>query len=101
MSYCRFTEGDVYIFLSSDQNKLECCGCILQERKWVDDESYPILKGYLKDVGEIIQDRFDTTQDMLDHLEIHKKNGHYVPDSCIEGLLRDQEENDEIMSKNI
>ena len=38
MSYCRFGEGDVYIFFSVD-HLLECCGCILQEREWVDDES--------------------------------------------------------------
>lgn len=96
MSYCRFLEGDVYIFLASDEKKLECCGCILQEREWVKDENSP-LKGYLRDVGELIQNRFDTTQGMLDHLEIHKNKGHYVPDFCIEGLLRDKEENDKLM----
>ena len=99
MSYSRFVEGDVYIFLAGSENKLECCGCLLQKREWIYDENFPIFKGYFKDVGEIIQNKFDTTQGMLDHLEIHKKNGHFVPDFCIEGLLRDKEENDKLMSE--
>lgn len=96
MSYCRFIEGDVYIFFSTD-NKLECCGCSLQKREWVDDENYPLLKGYFKNIGEIIQTTFSSTQDMLDHLETHKSRGDYVPNFCIEGLLRDKEENDKLM----
>ena len=98
MSYCRFSEGDVYVFLSTD-NLLECCGCFLQETEWVDDETRPILKGYLKKVGEIIQTTFDTTQGMLDHLRVHMDKGHYVPEECIEGLLNDQIENDKTMKE--
>lgn len=97
MSYCRFGEGDVYIFLSTD-HLLECCGCILQEREWVDDES-AFFGGYLKSIGEIIQSRFDTTEDMIKHLELHKEKGDYVPASCIKRLLEDQEENDKLMSE--
>jgi hypothetical protein len=98
MSYCRFGEGDVYIFFSVD-HLLECCGCILQEREWVDDESLSFFKGYLKSIGEIVQTRFDTTADMLKHLELHQEKGHYVPDSCIKRLREDQEENDKLMSE--
>jgi hypothetical protein len=96
MSYCRFIEGDVYIFLNTD-HFLECCGCILQEREWVDDETKPIIKGYFKAVGEIIETWFSTTEDMLTHLQLHKDKGHYIPQSCIDGLLEDQKENDKIM----
>ena len=98
MSYCRFSEGDVYIYLSSDEKLLECCGCILQERKWVKDETAP-FGGYLHATGEIISDRFSTTQEMIEHLEAHKSKGHYVPNFCIEGLLMDQQENDKIMKE--
>ena len=95
MSYCRFGKGDVYIFLSTD-HLLECCGCILQEREWIDDETAP-FKGYFKSIGEIIETDFNTTQGMLDHLELHKSKGHYIPKSCIDRLIEDQEENDKIM----
>ena len=98
MSYCRFLEGDVYIFLSTS-GKLECCGCILQEREWVDDETRPIMKGYLKRIGEIIQTDFSTTQGMLDHLELHKTKGHHIPKHCIDDLIYDQEENDKWMNE--
>lgn len=97
MSYCRFLEGDVYVFFSSS-NLLECCGCSLQEREWIDDET-AFFGGYLKSVGEIIPTEFDNTADMLKHLELHKEKGHYVPDSCIKRLLEDQEENDKLMSE--
>jgi len=99
MSYCRFVEGDVYVFLST-ANLLECCGCFLQEREWVDDESIPFAKGGFKYIGEIIQTAFDTTDGMIKHLELHKEKGHYVPSSCIVALLEDKEENDKIMSEN-
>lgn len=98
MSYCRFGEGDVYIFLSTS-NQLECCGCLLQEREFIPDED-ALLKFYLKPVGERVQTVFHTTEDMIKHLETHKESGHYVPDFCIEGLLRDKEKNDQIMVEN-
>ena len=96
MSYCRFSEGDVYVFLNTDY-LLECCGCILQETEWVKDETMPFFKGHFKPIGEIVQNRFNTTQAMLDHLQLHKDAGHDVPQFCIEGLKRDQLENDELM----
>jgi hypothetical protein len=98
MSYCRFGEGDVYIFLSTS-GLLECCGCILQQTEWVDDDTRPIIKGYLKSVGEIIQTTFDTTQGMLDHLLLHRENEHYIPESCIQDLIYDQDENDQFMKE--
>lgn len=98
MSYCRFGEGDVYVYLSVDHH-LECCGCILQDREFVEDENSPV-GFYLKSIGKIIETNFYKTADMIKHLEIHKESGHYVPDFCIEDLLRDQEENDKIMMEN-
>jgi len=98
MSYCRFIEGDVYVFLDVG-GYLNCCGCILQEREWIDDETRPIIKGYLKSIGEIIETKFYTTADMLKHLELHQEKEQYVPDSCIIGLREDQEENDKWISE--
>jgi len=72
MSYSRFGAGgsDVYVF-SSVEGHLECCGCFLGDQ-W----------------------SYDTTDEMLAHLEEHRAAGHHVPQDCIEGLLADKEEND-------
>jgi hypothetical protein len=88
MSYARFgwDGSDVYVFMCVS-GKLECCGCILQEREWVDDPGYPIFGGYLREVGEIVEHRFDSTQGMVDHLALHRATGHAVPD-CVEPALR-------------
>jgi hypothetical protein len=85
MSYARFGNGsDVYVFTSS--RALECCGCILQHREWVDDPSHAFLKGYFKAVGTIIQTEFDSNEGMIAHLEQHVAAGHDVPDYTFERL---------------
>jgi hypothetical protein len=70
MSYARFSEGDVYVFLNVG-GTLECCGCSLGDR-W----------------------DFDSTDAMLEHLREHAAAGHAIPDRCIPGLEEDREEND-------
>lgn len=96
MSYCRFGEGDVYVFLNVG-GYLDCCGCILREYEWVDDETRPIFKGYFKPIGEIIHTEFFTTADMINHLQLHIDKGHHVPNECIKALLEDQEVNDKLI----
>lgn len=93
MSYCRFSDADVYVFLAVDLG-LECCGCILQEREWVDDPDRPIFGGYLKAVGEKINAYGLTTDEMLAHLQRHRAAGHDVPDYVFADLEADREEND-------
>jgi hypothetical protein len=98
MSYCRFGgDSDVYVFGTSvrefdadervvgSKDVIECCGCILQERVWVDDPSWP-FKGYLKAVGEIVEHAFDTPAEMIEHLERHRRAGHMVPEYAMERL---------------
>ena len=92
MSYSRFSEGDVYVFLSNS-GYLECCGCILQKSEWVEDPN-SILKGYLKPVPPLVVHEFEDTQSLLDHLDIHIDQGHDVPVDCIKALKEDAEEND-------
>lgn len=93
MSYARFgwDGSDVYVFMHTG-GFLDCCGCCLQEREWV-DEPGSWFGGYLRDVGEIIQTQFYSTQGMIDHLKEHIKAGHCVPDDVIPRLLEDDEEN--------
>ena len=77
MSYCRFGDGDVYVILTTHPSSLECCGCILQEREWRDDDSAP-FGGYFHSVGDIIETNFYTTADMINHLELHKNKGQII-----------------------
>lgn len=92
MSYARFTDGDVYVFANTD-GQLECCGCMLQEREWVDDPSMPFTHGYYRAVGEIVPYRFDGTTGMIAHLQRHTNAGHDVPDYVVPALLEDDAEN--------
>jgi hypothetical protein len=97
MSYARFGgDSDVYVFASRDH--LECCGCILQQREWVDKPGYSSLTdGYFKAVGNIIPHTFKTNAEMIEHLEKHISVGHQVPEYCLERLRdpEDAKENEE------
>jgi hypothetical protein len=75
MSYARFgPNSDVYVYADVG-GYLNCCGCILSNNRTAPSA-------------------FDTTAEMLEHLEQHKAAGHQVPDYCISGLKEDAEEND-------
>lgn len=66
MSYARFSDADVYVFLS--EMGLECCGCWLNpSSSWT----------------------YYSTQTMVDHLEEHIKAGHKVPATLIPELWLD------------
>jgi hypothetical protein len=81
VSYARFGwEGsDVYVFLSVSGG-LECCGCSIKE------------------IGP--SPLFDTTEEMLAHLEEHRSNDHTVPASTIEELKADAIENDQWIAEH-
>ena len=58
MSYSRWSKDcDIYSFYNVD-NKIECCGCILEDHTV----------------------EFDTVEEFIEHLREHKKAGHKVPD---------------------
>lgn len=65
MSYARFSNADVYVFMST-AGHLECCGCLLGD-KWA----------------------FDSTQAMVDHLAEHRAVGHDVPHGIEADLWED------------
>jgi hypothetical protein len=73
MSYCRFGEADIYVFLDIG-GYLNCCGCML-------DSESSSAQAY-------------TTDDMIAHLREHQAEGHDVPEDVIEALEADREEND-------
>lgn len=90
MSYARFGEGDVYVFMSNVG--LECCGCWLQDREWVEDET-AFFRGYFRSIGEIVETTFDSTWGMIAHLDRHRAAGHHVPRGVDADLWRDDAEN--------
>ena len=65
MSYCRFCEGDVYLF-ADVAGGWSCCGCRLP-----------------------LPHHFDTRQETLDHLLYHRSEGHKVPQHAIDRLNRE------------
>jgi hypothetical protein len=62
MSYCRFSQGDVYLF-ENVYGYFDCCGCKLRG-----------------------MDRFLTRRETLAHLEEHRSAGHDVPQYAIDRL---------------
>jgi hypothetical protein len=93
MSYARFgcDRSDVYVFMHA-HGFLECCGCVLQERVWV-DKLGSFFGFYMKAVGEKIQTEFHSTKEMVEHLQRHIAAGHHVPDYVIPDLLADDIKN--------
>lgn len=89
MSFSRFSDADVYTFYNTD-DQYECCGCILQQTKWVDDPSWPIFGGYSELIEPIIETRFDTAQGLIDHLALHTAAGHDVPDYVVPAIRDDE-----------
>lgn len=84
MSYARFSEGDVYVFASSEG--IECCGCWLVKRHWEDRPDHPLGSVLVADTpGE----RDLVTRDssvMVAHLLRHRAAGHEVPQDAIDRL---------------
>ena len=111
MSYCRFSNGDVYMYPST-KGGIECCACRLADKvvtiftPGVIDETdfrWDLLVGG----GDLVCKKcesgcdecmmhgnitFNSYQDALDHLYEHRKAGHSVPDYAFEYLKKDMEE---------
>lgn len=75
MSYARWgADSDVYVFVSV-YGGIECCGCKM-------GDGSPI---------------FDTSREILDHLEEHRNKQHLVPDYLIDSLIADYPNLDEMI----
>jgi hypothetical protein len=74
MSYSRFFDNDVYVFMST-LGHLECCMCFLDDHQ--DEGSFQ--------AGD--------TQTMIDHLKKHEKSGHRMPSDIYDNLWADDKEN--------
>ena len=85
MSYCRFGDSDAYIFLSNQG--LECCGCIRATR-------IPLISPYVDFFGHTHTEArepvcFDTAQQMLDHIAMHRNLGDHVSLDVDERIRKD------------
>ena len=89
MSYARFSDGDVYVFTSS--RGIECCGCGLQKRRWVNVPER-IFGGYAEAVPPIVETTFRSNAGMIAHLDLHREAGHDVPEYAYERLRDPQDE---------
>jgi hypothetical protein len=76
MSYCRFSDGDVYMYPTN--KGIECCACKLTRR----NANYGLYENKL----------FDTEEEALAHLKEHIKAGHRVPEYAIEMLEKEMKE---------
>lgn len=97
MSYCRFSEGDVYMYASSEGG-IECCACRLAPLvKTIFTEGGDILPfGYIEpcDCHGTGCDRcimhgsltLETKQEALAHLLEHREAGHLFPQDAIDRL---------------
>jgi hypothetical protein len=83
MSYARFSNADVYVYLDVG-GYFNCCAC------WLGD----LLE------GDIFHESFHarSTTEILSHLEEHRQAGHDVPDDCIDRLVAKREENDAFLA---
>lgn len=96
MSYCRFSEGDVYLVGTSvyvDESREEgfhCVGCILNPKTWVGDET-AFLGGYLKSISGASDFSSVSRKATLAHLDKHVVAGHAVPNRAVEGLTAETE----------
>lgn len=107
MSYCRFSDGDVYMFDHID-GYIECCACRLTPlgptifTKAGSSPSFGEWDDCQHCGGEGCEHcgmhgfaHFDTPQEALVHLLEHREAGHSVPSYAIEALQREIEEVDD------
>lgn len=83
MAYCRWSEGDCYVYGSGQG--MTCCSC----RIMPECDSYDLAGNCLGHTGLHEDYNTESKQEMLDHLLEHRKQGHQVPDSAITRLMRE------------
>jgi hypothetical protein len=113
MSYCRFSEGDVYLFPISSGG-IECCTCRLTPRnvetiftKGIDEGNpsfsfwgkiTPCEKCGGKGCSGCMMNNdvhFDTHAEAIAHLEEHRAAGHVVPEYAFERLRQEMKAADQ------
>ena len=75
MSYSRFSHADVDVYMDVN-GSLACCGCLLTDDPETSGGWY-----------------YNSTDEMIAHLDKHRAAGHDVPDYLDDALREDDEEN--------
>ena len=75
MSYCRFMEADVYVFMDVG-GFLNCCACNITD----DEDQWGSFHAF-------------STVEMIDHLNIHRMLGQHVPESVFKEIEKDDQKN--------
>jgi hypothetical protein len=108
VSYCRFSDGDVYLYAHVGGG-FECCACRLAEKVptvfTVGCKDHPLLgdvEPCEKCNGEGCDDcmmpgslRLQTRSECINHLQKHRDAGHKVPEYAFEYLRKEIEEEGE------
>ena len=90
MSYCRKSDGDVYMF-PSIVGPIICCGCLLAELVptiFTEECGYCNGEGCSKCMIHS-NSLFYTREEALEHLFVHRKAKHKVPRYAIRGLKKE------------
>lgn len=92
MSYCRFSEGDVYLIgtIRGTREEFYCCGCLLNPKEWHEEDGH-FLGGYLRSINNEEDFHSPSRAETYRHLEAHVAAGHHVPDRALDGIAAETE----------
>lgn len=92
MSYCRFGEGDVYVFASGEGLTCMCCSMEPMSKPVVGES---LFEGYSSSSFSMNEDfNCSTEGEMLAHLRNHIDAGDSVPQDAINRLEREVEQDE-------
>lgn len=96
MSYCRFSNGDVYMYLHAD-GFIECCSCSFEPTTKTNMGALAKMLGLTpKTHPELYEDfdmpgsaQFNLRSEAIEHLLKHREAGHSIPKYAIEKLNKE------------
>jgi hypothetical protein len=77
MAYSRFIDSDIYIY-PHVSGHIECAACWLNENK----DEYSLF---------VASVHINNDDQLRDHLELHAKAGHDMPDHLLQDILQDDD----------
>jgi len=77
MAYSRFSNNDIYIYPHVG-GYIECCACMINEPQ----DEYSLFSASVSIYND---------EQLRDHLELHAKAGHNMPDHLLQEILQDDD----------
>lgn len=87
MSYCRFSEADVYIY-DDVHYGIICCACWLMPGRDVETDLFGEFQRYFINENFVAGTDYDK---VLSHIVEHRDAGHYVPDHVDRRLILERD----------